>query len=143
MHAIGRVYPFVCLFVFTPYYMNQLTCDFDFACTWTLTVDRISPRIESRGHRSDTKERGTGVFSAASYEYSLTVVVVGIHSDVIGCELVRRGVRRGAVDVRESMRAWAWWRGRFDVGPRSRAVYFWLALAAASTTRRRRLLQRR
>jgi len=56
MHAIGRVYPFVCLFVFTPYHMNQLTCDFDFACTWTLTVDHSSPRIESRGHRSKTQK---------------------------------------------------------------------------------------
>ena len=32
----------------------------------------------------------------ASYSHRLTAVIVGVHCDVISCELARRGVRRGA-----------------------------------------------
>ena len=40
-----------------------------------------------------------GVSTAVCYGYRLTAVLVGFHGDVIGCELARRSVRRGAAEA--------------------------------------------
>jgi len=37
--------------------------------------------------------------TAASYKYLLMTIVVGLHFDVISCELARRCVRRGTDEV--------------------------------------------
>ena len=51
-----------------------------------------------QGQRLMQKGCAKRVFTATSYERQLMALVVGFHSDVIGCELARRGVWRGAAE---------------------------------------------
>jgi len=59
--------------------------------------------------------------TAASCGYRLMAVAVRFHCDVTGCELTRRGVRRGAAEVSGSggvQSVWAWCGGWSDLDPR-------------------------
>jgi len=69
------------------------------------------PLATTLPHDTQSTEEGDSVPHFASYEYSLTAVVVGSRCDVVSGELARRCVRRGAVEDSGSgvvHRMWAW-----------------------------------
>ena len=72
---------------------------------------RPQPLATTLPHDTQSTEEGDSVPHFASYEYSLTAVVVGSRCDVVSGELARRCVRRGAVENSGSggvQRTWAW-----------------------------------
>jgi len=56
--------------------------------------DHRSPGIESQRHRSRSVQNAcaTRVYTAASYEYWLTAVIVSFYHRIISCALARRGM---------------------------------------------------
>ena len=67
-----------------------------------------SPVIESQGHRSRSKVSAE-MCVLPKCPLRRSVIAVSFRCDVIGCQLARKGVRRGATEASGGVeRMWAW-----------------------------------
>ena len=86
-----------------------------FACLLVMIIARLTLQVKVIGQgKAQCKMcvlTRASLSTAASYEHRLVAVVVGFHSDVISCELARRGEWGGASEVSDSGRSSTTGRG--------------------------------